>query len=89
MTTPQAGVPRTNLMALLGFIGAFLVPVVGIVLGVLAQRQIAVTGEEGAGLAKAGFIIGIAGTVFQVLFFVLWFVVFFGSLTGSFVPGPR
>ena len=56
----------TNLMAILSLIGAFIAPPAGLVLGILAQRQIARTGEEGAGLAKAGAIIGGVFTAFDV-----------------------
>lgn len=78
LATPMMAPPavlsptRTNTLALVGFIAAFFMPVVGIVLGTMAKRQIAQTGEAGRGLAQAAFIVGIVGTAFQVLFFMLW-----------------
>ena len=62
----------TNLMAILSLIGAFIAPPAGLVLGILAQRQIARTGEEGAGLAKAGAIVGGVFTAFIVMFVIAW-----------------
>ena len=68
---------RTNVLAIVGFIAAFMVPVAGIVLGVMATREIAVTHEEGAGLAKAATVIGIVITATTVLFVILWLAVMF------------
>ena len=68
--------PRTNTLALVGFIASFMIPVVGIVLGVMARRQIAVTHEGGRGLARAAVYIGAAGTTFQVIFFIVWLSLF-------------
>ncbi|MER3387769.1 MAG: DUF4190 domain-containing protein [Microcella pacifica] len=68
--------PRTNTLALVGFIASFMLPIVGIVLGVMARRQIAVTHEGGRGLATAALIIGIVGTTVQVIFFIVWLSLF-------------
>jgi hypothetical protein len=78
---------KTNTFALIGFIGAFMIPVVGIVFGVLAQRQIAQTGEAGQGFARWAFGLGLAGTIFQGLFFIVWLSFFFSAL--SHVPFPN
>jgi len=48
---------RTDPMAIVGFIMAFLFWPVGIVLGHVARRNISRSGERGAGLALAGLII--------------------------------
>jgi hypothetical protein len=94
---PQAQ-QRTNVLAvaslllsvlsfcLLPFIGA----VAGIVLGHIARRQIRETGEEGAGLATAGIIVGWIHVVLGLLF-VLGAVALlaFGVVTGNNVsPTP-
>lgn len=79
-TTPA---PRTNTLALVGFIASFMVPVVGIVLGVLARKQIAVTGEGGSGLARAAVVLGILGVIFQVSFFIVWITLFSTALSQS------
>lgn len=91
MSTPQPVAPpppfaapvRTNTLALIGFIGVFFVPILGIVLGVLGRRQIAQTGESGDGLARAAFILGVIFTAFQVLFFIVWFAMFFTAMSQS------
>ncbi|KRF32782.1 DUF4190 domain-containing protein [Yonghaparkia sp. Soil809] len=62
----------TNLMAILSLVAAFVAPPAGLVLGILAQRQIARTGEQGAGLAKAGAIVGGVFTAFIVMFVIAW-----------------
>ena len=86
MTNPAAIAPptspiRTNTLALVGFIGVFFVPVVGIVLGIMGQRQIERTREEGRGLARAAVIIGVIGTVAQTAFFIVWATLFVGALS--------
>jgi hypothetical protein len=53
---PQAA-PGTNLMAILSLVFAFIVPVVGIVLGHIAKRQLKTSGESGDGIATAGLVI--------------------------------
>ncbi len=73
--------PRTNTLALVGFIASFMLPIVGIVLGVMARRQIAVSNESGQGLALAAVIIGVVGTTLQVIFFIVWLSLFTWSLS--------
>ncbi|UTT62878.1 DUF4190 domain-containing protein [Microcella humidisoli] len=68
--------PRTNTLALVGFIASFMIPVVGIVLGIMAGRQIALTNEGGRGLARAAVIVGAVGTTLQVIFFIVWLSLF-------------
>lgn len=60
-------------LALLGYVGvaAFVGPALGIVLGEVAKRQIARTGQSGAGLAKAGRILGAAWFVLLLVFGLL------------------
>ncbi|MDG4785261.1 DUF4190 domain-containing protein [Micromonospora sp. WMMD1102] len=69
----------TNVMAILSLIFAFVFSPLGIVFGVIAKRQIQQTGEQGSGLAKAGFWLGIVFTVLSVL----WFVVVFALMANS------
>jgi hypothetical protein len=75
---------RTNTMAIVALVcslGGFVVGVsapVGAILGHMASRQIAQTGEEGAGMAKAAIIIGWILTglfVLAVCFFVVAIIV--------------
>ncbi|WP_225752794.1 DUF4190 domain-containing protein [Actinotalea sp. Marseille-Q4924] len=67
--------PKTNTMAIVSLISSILgftaVPIlgsiVGIITGHMAVRQIRETGEGGAGLAKAGLIIGYITIVLAIL----------------------
>jgi uncharacterized protein DUF4190 len=61
-TQPQAG--PTNTLAILSLILAFIVPIAGVVCGVLAKKQIRERNEQGAALATAGII---CGTIFSTL----------------------
>ena len=82
------GWPRpTNTMAILAIVLAFVFAPAGLVLGIVARRQIRETGEEGDGLALAGIIIGSIATAFFALVIILW-VVAFASLATSDVFTP-
>ncbi|MGY1743996.1 DUF4190 domain-containing protein [Blastococcus sp. SYSU D00695] len=64
----------TNGLAIASLVLAFMLPPVGLGLGLAARRQIRETGEEGDGLALAGAIVGGIGTgiyVLGILFFVV------------------
>jgi hypothetical protein len=72
---PGYGYPRpTNTLAILSLVMAFVFSPVGLVLGIVARRQIRQTGEQGDGLALAGIIIGGIATALAVLAFVFFFV---------------
>ena len=76
--------PRpTNTMAILALVLAFVFAPAGLVLGIVARRQIRETGEEGDGLALAGIIIGAIATAFFVLAIVLWVVAFASFATSD------
>lgn len=74
--------PRTNVLAIVALITAFIAPPAGLVLGIIAYRQIDRTGEEGKGLALAGAIVGGVFTGFILMFFIAWlgmFISFFAT----------
>jgi hypothetical protein len=75
-TQQHAGgaVAGTNVMAILALVFAFIFAPLGIVFGAVAKRQIRQTGEQGAGLAKAGFWLGIVFTVLSILWVVFVFI---------------
>jgi hypothetical protein len=77
--------PPTNTTAILALVFAFVFAPVGVVLGVMARKQIRLTREEGDGLALAGIIVGSIITGFWLLIIVFW-IIAFASLTGSFGP---
>ncbi|XVS65340.1 DUF4190 domain-containing protein [Actinosynnema sp. CA-299493] len=80
----------TNGMAIAALITAFLFSPAGIVLGVVARKQIRRTGEQGWGMATAGLVIGVVLTVLWVLALVLWvvLVVWLYREAGN-LPAPR
>lgn len=72
----------TNLLAILSLVAAFVFPIAGIVLGVIARKQIRETGEAGDGLAQAGLILSIVFTVLGLLVAIVGIVLF--VTTGAF-----
>jgi hypothetical protein len=55
--------PGTNGLAIASLIGAFFLPPLGIIFGVIAKSQIKRTGQSGNGLATAGIVISVASIV--------------------------
>jgi hypothetical protein len=84
---PPAYARPTNTMAILALVMCFVFAPAGLVLGIVARKQIARTGEEGSGLALAGIIIGCIFTAILVLFIVFW-IIAVATLTssGAFAP---
>lgn len=69
----QSHAHGTNGLAIASLIAAFIVPLVGVILGHVALSQIRRTGQEGRGLAVAGLVIGyisLIATVVGVIAFV-------------------
>jgi hypothetical protein len=73
---PSAYPRPTNTMAILALVMAFVFAPAGLVLGIVARRQIRETGEDGDGLALAGIIVGGIVTAIFVFFIVLWIIAF-------------
>jgi len=67
---------RTNTMAILALVLAFVCAPAGIVLGVLARKQIRRTGEQGMGLATAGMVCGIVFSVLSVIWIIVMITLF-------------
>jgi hypothetical protein len=57
---------RTNTWSIVGFITSFFIGPLGIVFSLIALKQIKETGERGHGLAIAGLILGIIGTILLI-----------------------
>lgn len=66
---------KTNTLAIVGFILSFLVTVAGLIVSIIALRQIKQTGEGGHGLALAGVIIGAVFTVLWIIYIIFIIVV--------------
>ena len=78
---------KTNVLAIISLIAAFVMPVAAIVTGHIAMSQIRRTGEQGEGLAKAGLILGYVFTSLGVLLaiaYILFFVVLFSTQSSSY-----
>lgn len=77
---------QTNTMAIVALVGAFFIPLVGIICGHIAMGQIKKTGEQGRGLALAGLIIGYVYTaliVLGIIAYILFFVILFATIPVS------
>lgn len=79
--TVQSG--RTNTLALIAFIAAFMIPLAGFILSFFARRQLDDPGniESGRGLVRWAMLIGILGTLAQLAFFIVWITLFASALT--------
>jgi Domain of unknown function (DUF4190) len=84
---PAAWGRPTNTMAILALVLAFAFAPAGLIVGILARRQIRRTGEEGDGLALAGIIVGGIFTALFVLVIVFW-IVAFAAITSNGGFGP-
>ena len=75
MSTSNLTPTKTNTLAVLSLAASilsfvtfvFILSIGGIVAGKKAQRQIATSGEDGAGIAKAGVVIGWVSLIWGIL----------------------
>ena len=65
---------RTNPLAILALVAAFVASVVGVVLGFIALGQVRTSGEAGRGIAIAAIVIGVLVTAFFLFAFALPYV---------------
>ena len=82
MTNPyQPGSTRTNPLAIVSLISAFVLSLVAVITGHIALHQIKRTGEGGRGLAIAGVTIGYAGLVAGTIAIVIFITASVTALT--------
>lgn len=74
--------PKTNTLAIIALIAAFVFPIAGIICGHIAQNQIKRTGEGGQALALWGTILGYVFTALGLLAIIAYFA-FFAILFAS------
>ncbi len=74
-TAPVGTARPYNVLSIIAIIGAFVIPLAGIIVGFIALNQIKRTGEQGHGLALAGVILGFVFTLFYLIFIVASIVV--------------
>lgn len=59
--------PKTNVLAIVGFIFAFLMPIVGLICSIIGKSKVDECGGNGKGLATAGIVISIITIVLYVI----------------------
>ncbi len=69
---------KTNVLAIVGFILAFFIPVAGLVCSILGKKKAKELGCEG--LATAGIVISVVELVIVLLAVILMFVVFITAI---------
>ena len=80
---PYAAGPPTNTLAILALVFAFFFPPPGIVLGLVARKQLQQTGEAGDGLAVAGLWVGSIFTGVYALACAAWAILLFATVAGA------
>lgn len=65
--TTQMAQAKTNTMAILSLVSAFIFPLMGVIFGAISLNQIKKTGEDGRGLAIAGLI---TSSIFTLIGFI-------------------
>jgi hypothetical protein len=73
-------------MAILALVMAFVFAPAGLILGIVARKQIRQTGEDGDGLALAGIIVGGIVTTIFALIILLWIIAFAALSNNGFGP---
>ncbi|MBO9046113.1 MULTISPECIES: DUF4190 domain-containing protein [Curtobacterium] len=79
----QPSSDRFNVMAIVGFVLAFVVNIAGLVVSIIALSQIKKTGERGRGLALAGIIISALSLVFGIIWVIFVIAVVANAPAGS------
>jgi hypothetical protein len=82
------GPARTNTLAVVSLVAAFVFWPAGIICGFIARSQIRTTGEAGDGMALAGIIISICAALLTALFVILFVTVFSHLLSCGGIPAP-
>lgn len=80
---PLGAKQESNVLAIVGFVLAFLMPVAGLVCSILGKNRAAELGGSGKGLATAGIAVSIAYLALAVLFLILFFTIFFAALSAA------
>jgi hypothetical protein len=73
---PAAAADKWNVLAIVGFIATFIIPLAGLICSAIALNQIKTSGEKGRGLALAGLIL-------SIIYFVILIIVIIASVALS------
>jgi hypothetical protein len=76
---------KTNTLALVGFITAFVIPIAGLVIGIVARNELAQPGnvESGRGFARWATFIGTIGVLLQICFLIAWVSLFADAMSNA------
>ena len=69
-----------NGLAIAGFVLSFFSTIIGLILSIIAYKQVKETGEKGKELALAGIIISSVAIVIAIIIFILYFSLFIALL---------
>ena len=75
---------QTNVLAIVGFVLAFLVPIAGLICSVIGKREAPKYGGNGTGLATAGIVISIVELVFIVIYIIIFIAMFSAAASGGY-----
>lgn len=80
---PAGGSQKTNTMAIIALVLAFIFPLIGLILAIVAKSQIKKTGEGGDGLATAALILSIIFLVLEFIWLVFVLIAVLGAASTS------
>lgn len=66
---------QTNVLAIVGFVLAFLVPIAGLICSIIGKREAPKYGGNGKGLATAGIVISIVEMALAVILIIIYIIV--------------
>ncbi len=72
--------PKTNTMAIIGFVMSFILAIAGLICSIIARKQIRESGEKGMGLATAGLIISIVEMALSFIAVLIYVIVIAAAL---------
>ncbi len=72
-TMTPAETPKTNVLAIVGFILAFFFPIAGLVCSIIGKNKVAECDGNGKGLATAGIVISIVEMVLALIIVIVVF----------------
>ncbi len=64
---PAPAQPRWNTVAIIGFVLSFFLGLIGSIVSIIGFVQAGKNGERGRGLAIAGIVIGLLGTILYII----------------------
>ncbi|MBR2967924.1 MAG: zinc-ribbon domain-containing protein [Clostridia bacterium] len=75
-TANQSSAQQTNVLAIIGFILSFIMPIAGLVLSILGRSKASSYNDNGKGLSLAGIIISSIYLAFGLLVIIIYMYIF-------------